>query len=456
MVLNSLLLRGKQKMTRALIKSTPPDLSPSQAGIKRFSLMGIIVVVVLVGGIGGWMATAQLSGAVIASGQIVVESNAKAIQHATGGTVIDILVQDGSIVDVGDVLLRLDDTVPKASRDIYRSQLDEMLARQSRLIAEAAGLDTVIFEDELLFRQDDPAVMVLLERERQLFDVRANSIESQLAQLDERIDQIHKEISGLEAQSAAKTREGDLIARELEGVRDLFEQNLVSVGRLNALERQQVQLEGIYGQLVSEIARARGRIIEIELQAGLLKNEFRDNALNTLAETQVQIAELRQLLTAANDQLSRVEITSPQAGIVQGLAVHTIGGVVGVGEVLMQIIPTGDALVLDARVTQSDIDQVRPGALVRIQIQAGNQRSVPELDGIITRVSADLTRDPQTGLGYYEVRASLPDDVEEQLGDLKLLPGMAATAFIQTESRTALDYLMKPLYEQVTRTFRER
>ena len=443
-------------MAKALTRTAPSSLSPSQEGIKRFSLIGIVVVVFLVGGIGGWMATAQLSGAVIASGQVVVESSAKAIQHATGGTVSEILVQDGSVVEVGDVLLRLDDTVPRASRDIYRSQLDEMLARQSRLIAEAAGLDEVAFEEELLSRQETPAVKVLLERERQLFDVRATSIESQLAQLNERIDQIHKEIAGLEAQAAAKTREGELVTKELEGVRDLYERNLVPVGRLSALERQQVQLEGVYGQLVSEIARARGRIIEIELQAGLLKNEFRDNALNTLAETQVQIAELRQLLTTANDQLGRVEIVAPQAGIVQGLAVHTIGGVIGVGEVLMQIIPTGDALVVDARVSQSDVDQVTPGALVRIQIHAGNQRSVPELDGRIIRVSADLTRDPQTGLGYYEVRASLPDDVQEQLGDLKLLPGMAATAFIQTETRTALGYLMKPLYEQITRTFRER
>ncbi len=441
-------------MAKALVKVAPQ--SRAQKMINRFSLIGVLVVIFLIGGIGGWLATAQLSGAVIASGLVVVETNAKEIQHASGGTISEILVENGSSVKAGDVLIRLDDTVVKASRDIYRSQLDEMLAKQSRLDAEAAGLDTVVFDEEIAARRQDPEVAKLLERELQLFEVRAASIKSQLAQLNERIGQIDEEISGLKAQADAKIREGELIGDELVGVRDLYERNLVSLSRVNALERQQVQLQGTYGQLVAEIARAKGRITENELQAEMVENGFRDNALNGLAETQAQIAELRQLLTAADDQLSRVEITAPQDGVVNNLAVHTVGGVVGVGEVLMQIIPTGDALVVEAQVSQSDIDQIVLGAPVRIQIRAGNQRSVPELDGTIIRVSADLTRDRQTGAGYYVVRADLPGDVQEQLGELKLLPGMAATAFIQTESRTALGYLLKPLYEQITRTFRER
>lgn len=433
-----------------------PVKSPSQSMINRFSVIGLGVVALLVFGIGGWMATAQIAGAVIGSGTIVVETSIKDIQHSTGGIVGEILVDEGSVVSAGDVLLRIDDTVPRATRDIYRTQVNEMMVRQARLVAEAAGRGSIRFDESSLVADGNGESDLLVQREQQLFDSRIESTEAQKAQLRERVSQIGEEISGLEAQLRANTTEAGLIQSEVVGVRELFESGLVPVGRVNTLEREAARLDGVNGQLVAEIARARGRVIETELQITQLESDFQNTALNQLAEVQGQLAELRERLTAAEDQLRRVEITAPRDGVVHQLQVHTVGGVIGAGEVIMQVIPTADALVVDARVAPTDIDQVVIGASVRLQVHAGNQRATPELIGEIVRVSGDLTQDPQTGQQYYQARASLPDNAQEVLGELVLVPGMPVTAFIQTHSRTVIEYLLKPLSEQIDRAFRER
>lgn len=433
-----------------------PTQSRSQAMIRRFSVIGLGVVALLIFGIGGWMMTAQIAGAVIGPGQIVVETSIKAIQHSTGGIVGEILVDDGDQVSAGDVLLRLDDTVPRATRDIFRTQVDEMLVRQARLVAEAAGAEEISFDAVLFDRDDDGEAAMLMEREQQLFDTRKGAEQSQVAQLNERIGQINEEISGLTSQLDATTLEADLIHDELTGVAELYEKGLVPVGRVNDLERQAASLDGQKGQLVAEIARARGRVIETELQITQFRSEIRNTALRELADTQAQLAELRERLTAAEDQLRRVNITAPRDGVVHQMQVHTVGGVVGAGEVIMQVIPTADALVVDARVAPTDIDQVVLGADVRLQVHAGNQRATPEMFGKIIRVSGDLTQDRLTGQHYYEVRAELPENAQEILGELTLVPGMPVTAFIQTHSRTVLEYILKPLLEQIDRAFRER
>lgn len=433
-----------------------PVKSPSQSMINRFSIVGLGVVALLVFGIGGWMATAQIAGAVIGSGTIVVETSIKDIQHSTGGIVGEILVEDGSVVEAGDVLLRLDDTVPRATRDIYRTQVNEMLVRQARLVAEAAGRGSIQFDEASLVADASGEADLLMQREQQLFTSRLESTEAQKAQLRERVSQIGEEVAGLEAQLRANTKEAELIQSEAVGVRELYESGLVPVGRVNELDRETARLDGVNGQLVAEIARARGRVIETELQITQLESDFQNTALNQLADVQAQLAELRERLTAAEDQLRRVNITAPRDGVVHQLQVHTVGGVVGAGEVIMQVIPTADALVVDARVTPTDIDQVVLGASVRLQVHAGNQRATPELIGEIVRVSGDLSQDPQTGQQYYQARAALPDDAQEVLGELVLVPGMPVTAFIQTQSRTVLEYLMKPLSEQIDRAFRER
>jgi len=438
---------------------SPPGHAQKLA-IRKLNLLGIAIILFLVGGVGGWAATVQLAGAVIAQGVVVVESNVKKIQHPTGGVVGQILVKQGDVVKEGQVLLRLDDTVPRANLGIVRSQLDELLARQARLWAERDGADTLTFAEELRKRITEAPVANATAGEEKLFEARRHVRIGQRKQLREKIAQTEEEIRGLTAQRDAKTKELGLIAEELKGVADLYKKNLVSISRFMALQRDQAKLEGERGQFIAEIARARGRISENELQIIQLEQEFRNEVLKDLRDTEGKVAELRERQTAAEDQLRRVELRAPQDGIVHQLNVHTVGGVITNAETIMLIVPITDNLIVEAKVAPSDVDQIEQGAKVLVKIMAGNQRTMPDITGTVIHVSADLTRDPaqgnQPGASYFLVRISLSMESLEQVRDLRLMPGMPAEAFIQTTYRTPLDYLIKPLREQIARTFRER
>jgi HlyD family secretion protein len=429
--------------------------------IRRLNLVGFAFVVLLLGGVGGWATTTQLAGAVIAPGTIVVESSIKKVQHPTGGVVGEILVKEGDTVDEGQVVLRLDDTVTRSTLGAVRSQLDELLTREARLLAERDEADALTFPAALASRRDDVAVATAFAGEQRLFESRRTARTGQRAQLRERIVQINEEIGGLSAQQAAKENEIELIGKELIGVAELYQRNLVSISRYMLLQRDQTKLQGERGQLIAEIARARGKISETELQIIQLDQDFRTEVLKDLRDAQGKIAELKEKVTAAEDQLKRIDLRAPQAGIVHQLTVHTVGGVISNGETIMQIVPRADELVLEAKVTPSDVDQVAPGARVVVRIMAGNQRTTPDLNGVLRRVSADLTREQQSGSNgqpppaYYTVRIALPADEVARLTDIRLIPGMPAEAFIQTHERTPLQYLLKPLREQIARTFRE-
>jgi membrane fusion protein, type I secretion system len=432
-------------------------------GIRRLNLVGFLAVLISVGGVGGWAATTHLSGAVIAGGTLVVESNVKKVQHNTGGYVGELLVREGGEVREGQTLLKLDDTLTKATLGIAQSQLDQFLARQARLIAERDGAAQLVFADSLLNRLNDAAVESAVAGERKLFEARRSARDGQRSQLRERIAQVENEIRGLTAQQEAKGNEIGFINEELKGVAELFKQNLVSIVRYMALQRDQARLQGERGQFMADIARARGRIAETELQIIQLDQDFRTEVLKDLREAEARIAELQERVNAALDELRRVEIKSPQTGFVHQLAVHTVGGVVNRGEPIMLIVPRNDALIVEAKVSPTDIDQVHLGAPVRVRVQAGNRRTAPELEGAVTTISADLTREQQASAAgpvvqqaYYLVRISLPEKEVKRLGDLQLVPGMQVETYIRTTDRTPLDYLLKPLEEQIARTFRER
>jgi HlyD family secretion protein len=439
---------------------TQAQQDPRRA-IRRLNLIGFALAVLLVGGVGGWAATSQLAGAVIAPGTIVVESSVKKVQHPSGGVVGEILVKEGDTVDEGQVLLRLDDTVTRSTLGVVRSQLDEALAREARLLAERDDADAVVFAATLTDRRSEPAVATAIAGEARLFESRRNARTGQRSQLRERIAQTNEEIRGLSAQQGAKENELELIGKELVGVAELYQKNLVSISRFMALQRDQTKLLGERGQLIADIARARGKISETELQIIQLDQDFRTEVLKDLRETQGKIAELKEKLTAAEDQLKRIDLRAPQAGTVHQLSVHTVGGVIANGETIMQIVPRADELVVEAKVAPNDIDQVAPGAKVTVRIMAGNQRTTPDVNGVLTRVAADLTRDPQGNSSqpppaYYTVRIALPAAEVARLTDIHLIPGMPAEVFIQTHERTPLEYLLKPLREQIARTFRER
>ena len=437
--------------------ATPPD---PRRTIRKLNLIGLAIAVLLIGGVGGWATTTHLAGAVIASGSIVVESNVKKVQHPTGGVVGEILVKEGGEVKDGQVVLRLDDTVTRATLGVVRSQLDEFTARQARLLAERDGDDAIDFPPQLTSRRGDPSVSTAIAGEEKLFESRKTARTGQRAQLRERISQVHEEIRGLSAQLAAKETGLQLIAQELVGVADLYKKNLVSISRYMQLQRDQTRLQGERGSLIADIARARGKISETELQIIQLDQDFRTEVLKDLRDAQGKIAELKERVTAAEDQLKRVDLRAPQAGFVHQLAVHTVGGVISNGETIMQIVPRADELVAEAKVAPNDIDQVAVGAKAVVRIMAGNQRTSPEIAGTVIRVSADLAHEQANGAqpaqAYYTVRIALPPEEVARLQDLRLVPGMPAEVFIQTYARTPLEYLLKPLHDQIARTFRER
>lgn len=433
--------------------------SPQQA-IGRLNRIGLALAALLLGGFGTWAATSEISGAVIASGSIVVESNVKKVQHPGGGIVGQILVREGDAVREGQVVMRLDETVARASFGMARAQIDELLSRQARLIAERDGAEVPVFADELQVRTTEKTVAQSMADEVKLFETRRRARAGLRAQLRERVAQSGEEIRGLTAQMTAKEREIEFINDELRGLRDLWKQKLVSVTRIMALERERVRLDGERGNYVAEIARARGRITETELQILQLEQDFRTEVLKDLREVQGRIAELRERMIAAQDQLARVDIRAPQAGVVHSLTVHTVGGVIGNGEAIMLIVPQTDQLVVEAKVAPNDIDQIAEGSTAIVRIMAGNQRTIPEIAGKLIRISADLTREtqpgPMAGMSYYTVRIALPESEVKKLTGLRLVPGMPAESFIRTETRTALGYLVQPLKEQIARTFRER
>jgi HlyD family secretion protein len=424
--------------------------------MRRQTLAGLAVVVLLFGGFGVWAATTSLSGAVISAGQVVVESNVKKVQHPTGGIVGEIRVRDGDHVQTGDLVIRLDETVTRASLSMVSKQLDQFEARQARLVAERDGLKSINFPDSLLARKDHADVAEVLAGERSLFEARRTAIEGQRAQLTERVTQLREEIRGLEAQAAAKRKQTALINQELEGVDRLYKQNLVPITRLTSLQREASRLDGEEGQLVASIAASRGKIAETELQIIQLVQDLKREVAAELRDSQAKIGELVERKVAAEDQLRRVDIRAPQNGFVHQLATHTIGGVINAGEPIMLIVPQADSLVVETRIAPQDIDQVHPGQRVTLRFSAFSQRTTPEIFGTVSRVSADLTREQQTNTSYYTVRVSIPENELKKLEGKALIPGMPVEAFIQTGSRTALSYLVKPFEDQVARAFRER
>jgi HlyD family secretion protein len=436
------------------------DRTELQRKIQRLNLVGLGAVALLVFGAGGWAAVAQLSGAVIAPGFIVVESNVRKVQHPNGGIVGQIFVREGSVVKEGQIVVRLDDTVPRANLGIVRSQLDELMARHARLLAERDNAEIISFSAELTDRGGEPQVAAAITGEQKLFESRRQARIGQRALLQERIAQITEEARGLSSQRKAKENEIGLIGEELKGVSELYAKNLVSIVRYMALQRDHAKLEGEHGQLTAEMARARGRISEIELQIIQIEKDFSTDVLKELREIDGRIAELKERMIAAIDQLRRIDIRSPLDGTVLQLTVHTVGGVIGAGETMMLIVPQADQLVVEARVSPTDIDQIVQGAPVQVRIMAGNQRTTPSVNGVVTHISADLTREAATGgqpgQAYFLTRVTITEESLKALGDLRLVPGMPAEALIETGVRTPLEFLLKPLQEQIARTFRER
>jgi HlyD family secretion protein len=434
--------------------AAPPH--SSRESIRRHIIIGSVIVAVLLFGLGGWASTAELSGAIIASGSVVVDSNVKKVQHPTGGVVGELNVHDGDHVKAGDILIRLDETVTQANLAIVTKGLIELYARKARLAAERDGAATVAAPKELADHLEHPEVKEALASERKLFDLRRQARIGQKDQLRERIAQLQEQITGLTAQQDAKTKETALINQELQGVRDLYAKNLVPLNRLTSLQRDAAKIEGERGQLIASAAEAKGKVTETQLQIIQVDQDLSSDVAKELRETDSKIGEYVERKVTAEDQLKRTDIRAPQDGIVFQSTANTVGGVVAAGDPIMLIVPESDNLLVEVKVDPKDIDQVQFNQPVVLRFTSFNVRTTPEINGTVVRIAADTTTDQRTGQSYYLVRIAMTADEVKHLGDGKLTPGMPVEAFIQTGERTVLSYLIKPLHDQLMRSFREK
>ncbi len=428
----------------------------SRRSIRRHLIGGVLLGLLLVAGIAGWARTTPLAGAVIAPGVVVVDSVVKKVQHPTGGVVGEINVRNDDYVAAGEVVVRLDDTQTKANVGVYTKSLNELEARQARLEAEKDGADAIDFPNDLLVREhSDADVAHAVAGERKLFNLRVEARAGQKAQLRERVSQLKEEVNGLDEQIDAKTEEIALIQQELQGVMDLWKKKLIPFTRVTALKRDAARLDGERGQLIASKASTGGKIAEVELQIIQVDDDARSKVAEELSDVRAKIGELSERKIAAEDQLRRIDIRAPQSGHVHQLTVHTLGQVITPGETIMIIVPDEDSLGVEAKVSPTDIDQLRADQLVVLRFSAFDMRTTPEVNGTVKWVSADVTQDEKTGASYYTLHVSVSDEQLAELKGLKIVPGMPVEAFVQTGTRTALSYFFKPLSDQVMRAFRE-
>ena len=384
---------------------------------RRPLLLGFLTLAILGGGAFGWGAFASLVGAVVAFGQVEVESRDQVVEHFYGGTVGAILVRDGARVEAGQVLLRLNGEELQSEAALLEAELAELIARRNRLEAEFGDADTIAWDAALLARaQSDPAVAAVLEGQRRLFRARRDSRAGQVAQLRERIGQRKKQIAGMEAQGDAVRRQSRFLGRELAAHRRLFEARLGDLHGLLTLEREAAALDGQAGDIAARIAGARGRIAEIELQILQIGAQRIEEAEERAREVQAGEIQTAERLSEVRRRLGSMDVTAPVAGEVFGMRVSTVGEVVRPGEPILQIVPEGAALVVRSQVEPIHVDQVHSGQEAVLRFSAFPARTTPEYGGRVIRVSADAQLDERTGLSWYEVELSMGAAIEPDPG----------------------------------------
>lgn len=422
--------------------------------ISRHLRIATLASAVLILGFGGWAATTELSGAVLASGLVVVDANVKKVQHPFGGVVGSINVRNGQHVRKGDILLSLDPTVARANLGVITKSLDALAIRQKRLEAERDGEERISLPSEFQLRLMEQDLASLLRTETGFFETRRKSRDGLRAQLRERVVQFEEQINGLKQQVNAYSDSIDLLQQELTGLEDLYSKKIVPVTRLMELKREEAEIRGTHAHALAEIAQTKGRISEAKLQATQIDEDLRAEVSGALSEIHEKTAELVERKVAALDQLKRVELRAPVTGTVHELSVHTVGGVIESSATLMLIVPESDELSIEVRIDAQDRDQIHVGQDAILRMTAFSQRTTPELKGAVRTIGADLVEDARTGMRYYPVRIALLSGETGRLGDKMLTPGMPVESFVQTGYRTVASYLIKPLADYLVRAFR--
>jgi len=422
----------------------------------RFLFVGYFALFLLVGGIGGWAAAARISGAVIAHGAFEVEGNRQVIQHPTGGVIEEINARDGDEVFEGEVIIRLDGQSLVSELGIVEGQWFEILARKSRLSAERDGLTEIVFDPELLSRAgSSPVIAGMMAAQEQQFEARRKLQSEERQQLEEQKTQISRQIDGLEALQAATKSQIELLSTEISGQEELLRQGLTQVTRVLTPQRELARLQGAEGQVVATIAENRGKIAETEVERVRLDSENREKAISELRDLEFREIELRERRYDLLDRIEKLDLRAPVSGIVYGSTADTLRGVIRPAEPVMYIVPKDIPLIVRARIEPIHIDQVYVGQEASLRFSAFDARTTPEVTGHVKSISADTYEDPNTRQRYYKTEIIVDAKMREKLGNLVLLPGMPVEAFIQTEERSPLNFLIKPFATYFNRAFRE-
>ncbi|NGM43937.1 HlyD family type I secretion periplasmic adaptor subunit [Rhodobacter sp. SGA-6-6] len=419
-------------------------------------LLGLATLALLVGGFGAWATLTELSGAVVAPGRIEVELNRQVVQHPDGGVVAEIGVIEGATVAAGEVLVRLDGTLLRSDRAVLQGQLNEFSARRARLLAERDGLEAPAFPAELAaLAAGDPTVAELIDGQERLFAARLETFVTTNEQFRRRIGQIASQVEGVEAQQAALDTQLRLIGDELANQQALLAKGLAQASTVLALEREQARLLGQQGELTASRGQSEERITEIELEISRLASTRIEEAEAGLREIGPAMMELAEKLRAVDERIARLDIRAPVAGVVLGLTVTTPRAVIRPADPVLYIVPQDRPLVIAAQVAPIHVDQVHVGQPVELVFSAFSSRDTPHLNGRVSVVSADAFTDQATHASYYRAEILLDEGEIARLDGKPLLPGMPVDAFIQTEARTPMAYLLKPFTDYFSKAFRE-
>lgn len=431
---------------------------PRQWKAGKHIVIGAIIIAVLFGGGGWWATQTEISGAVVASGELRVETNQKPVQHPEGGVVGEIFVREGQLVELGQPLLRLEQITQDATRAILGSQITELGARKVRLLAERDSKTSLSFPPDLLAKErlgGEGAKVV--SDQRSLFAARLSGYRQQAAQMRERVGQIQSEIAGSGSRISSFRNQLVSVDGERVRVKTLLDQGLTTETRLQQILREKARIEGEIGALESEISRLQRQIQETRIEMTRLRESRREEAIAELREVQGQMNEIDQRIVVADESIRKIQLVSPQAGVVQDLAVFSAGAVVSPGQPVMMIVPTTDRLVLEAKVDPTKRDQVRLDGPARVRFSTFNQATTPELNGKVVNISFDRKIDEVTGAPFFAVEVLLSEDERKKLGsENQLVPGLPAEIFIETGKRSPMSYILKPLSDNFARAGNEQ
>ena len=428
-----------------------PATDHRSMGVGPTVVFGIVVIALFLGGFGAWAALASLETAAIAQGRVSVDGKRKTVEHLEGGIVADILVEEGEVVAAGQSLILLDDTQARASFSLVEGQFHATAALRARLQAERDGLPEIRWPEWLREAVRGEGVLVAQER---IFEARRQSLDNRTAIFRQRIAQMREEVAGLDEEIAAQDQHIDLLEEELRDLAGLIEKGYERKSRYLALKRRKAEIAGERARNRARIARVEQSVGETRLRITELGNAHLNEVVEDLRESEVRMSDLRERLSAAHDVLLRTRVNAPVPGIVVNLRVFTRSGVVGPGEPLMDIVPTGRQLVIETRIEPMDIDVVYPDLPAQVRLTAFSHLTTPTLSGKVLQVSADSLVDERTGASFYTARVAL-DPEQPGLRDLALQPGMPAEVMIVTGKRTPLDYLLNPIVTSLGRALRE-